>query len=158
MALLARLAEDQPAYNDLANAVARFLISGTEQLPPEVEYLRSSLGAVRDRISGLDPTAGLSAQPAAFTSPSTSAGSELAGPADPIPPAADLVPGYLESPDGHADAAGQPGRDICDRCHCPVYLATGTDQGEPWESWQHVAVADDVFCGLVMRAADRLPK
>jgi hypothetical protein len=52
--------------------------------------------------------------------------------------------------------ADQPGPDVCSRCLRPVHLATGTDHGQPWQSWTHDHVADDVFCGLVMRAPERV--
>lgn len=39
--------------------------------------------------------------------------------------------------------------DVCDRCHQPaVQNADG--------KWVHAEVADAVFCGLVMRAPDRV--
>jgi hypothetical protein len=50
----------------------------------------------------------------------------------------------------------QPGgQDVCDRCNQPVRLVTGHENGQPWQSWNHAEIADDVFCGLVMHAADR---
>lgn len=57
-----------------------------------------------------------------------------------------------------AEIEHRSSRDVCDKCHQPVHQVTGTSNGEPWESWHHDSVADDVFCGLVMRAADRLPR
>jgi hypothetical protein len=45
--------------------------------------------------------------------------------------------------------------DVCDRCHRPVHLVTGTDHGKSWSGWSHDEVADEVFCGLVMRVPVR---
>ena len=48
---------------------------------------------------------------------------------------------------------------VCDRCKQPAHRVTGaTENGQPVEIWHHDSVADDVFCGIVMHAADRLPR
>jgi hypothetical protein len=45
--------------------------------------------------------------------------------------------------------------DVCDRCGRPVHAAA-PDTDPDAARWYHNEVADDVFCGLVMHAADRL--
>jgi hypothetical protein len=45
--------------------------------------------------------------------------------------------------------ADQPGPDVCVRCLRPVHLVTGTDNGEPWSSWQHDALIDEINCPLL---------
>jgi hypothetical protein len=54
------------------------------------------------------------------------------------------------------DQPGQPQpADVCEACGFGVHLVTDRDNGEPWQGWQHESVADEIFCGLVMRAGER---
>jgi hypothetical protein len=48
-----------------------------------------------------------------------------------------------------------PAANVCDRCHMPVHQAAA-DADPDAARWYHDSIADDVFCGLVMHAADRL--
>ena len=46
---------------------------------------------------------------------------------------------------------------VCDRCGQPAHQAA-PDTDPQAAKWYHDHIADDVFCGLVMRAAERLPQ
>ena len=45
--------------------------------------------------------------------------------------------------------------EVCVRCHQPVHIAA-PDADPDAARWYHNEIADDVFCGVVMHAADRV--
>ena len=53
------------------------------------------------------------------------------------------------------DQPAAPPANVCDRCGYGVHQTTDPAPAEGDAKWYHDSIADDIFCGIVMRAADR---